>query len=81
VDAEHYRDAHTGVPSACAERNRGAIHETLASVAKRHGVHFSEVPPVIRKGGVGVAEEAMLAKIPDAALLTEIERRDLLSAR
>lgn len=63
------------------ERNYLAIHEALAMVAERNGVLFSEVAPIIRKGGVRVAEEAMLAKIPDAVLLAEIERRGLLSAR
>lgn len=62
------------------ERNYRAIHEALATVAKRHGVRFSEAPLIVRKGGVRVAEEAMLAKIPDAVLLAEIERRGLLSA-
>jgi nucleotide-binding universal stress UspA family protein len=61
------------------ERNYRAIHETLATVAKRHGLPFSEGPLIIRKGGVRVAEEAMLAKISDAVLLAEIERRGLLS--
>ena len=63
------------------ERNYLAIQETLATVAKRHGILFSEAPPIIRKGGVRVAEETMLAKIPDAVLLAEIERRGLLSAQ
>lgn len=60
------------------ERNYRAIHEALSKVVKRHGIRFSEGPPIIRKGGVRVAEEAMMAKISDAVLLTEVERRGLL---
>lgn len=63
------------------EQNYLAIHEAVSKVAKLHGIRFSEVPPIIRKGGVRVAEEAMMAKISDAVLLAEVERRGLLSAR
>ncbi len=62
------------------ERNYRTIHEAFATVAERHGILFSEALPIIRKGGVRVAEEAMLAKLSDAALMAEIERRGLLSA-
>lgn len=59
------------------ERNYLAIHKACEIVAAKHGVPFVDTPPAIRKGGVRIAEDSMLAKLSDAALLTEIERRGL----